>query len=189
MFLRKIMGVALLIVLSITLASCGGSEPTATAISPTATPQPTAAPTAASTEPTQPAGPAAATEPPIPGQEIQVKMSGSLSMVSGGVFIIGSTNLPDNTKLSVTIQNDQGYSNQTECAVSAKSFQAGPFGSKDNPLTPGNYNVEIVTAAPGTQPDSVKALIGNNGQNLIGDMTVFGPTGRIVDYQTTIAVP
>lgn len=97
--------------------------------------------------------------------------------------IIGETNLPDNTELSVTVSGKStNFTGQDKASVQAGRFQAGPFGPS-NGLNPGQYTVDVVMPIPPIQPDSVRAVIGQNGENLKGSLVTKGQLGVSVEVE------
>lgn len=86
--------------------------------------------------------------------------------VDGGdrPVVVGSTNLPDGTELMVTVARKEiGYMAQDKARVSEGKFQAGPFSRRGAGLSPGNYNLEVLTPYAAVQPAAVRAVMGNKG--------------------------
>jgi hypothetical protein len=102
--------------------------------------------------------------------------------------IIGQTNLPDKTELLVTISGKSAnFTGQDKTSVQAGRFQAGPFGSSSG-LQTGQYTVDIVMPIPRLQPDSVRAVIGQNGENLKGSLVTRGQLGISVKVERAFKI-
>jgi hypothetical protein len=84
--------------------------------------------------------------------------------------IAGRTNLPDRTMLVISVQGDEasGYATQDIASVGDGRFSAGPFGPGDG-LASGEYTARVSMALPRSQPESVQALIGVEGELLVGE--------------------
>ncbi|MDO5609462.1 MAG: hypothetical protein Q4G62_01540 [Pseudomonadota bacterium] len=86
------------------------------------------------------------------------------------VRLEGATNLPPQTKLmlSVTESINGGFSGQSSASVG----KDGRFASEDigpaNGLKPGKYLASVVMPIPQVQPESVRRIIGENGEHLTG---------------------
>jgi hypothetical protein len=102
--------------------------------------------------------------------------------------IVGKTNLPDKTELLVTVSGKStNFTGQEKTSVHAGRFQAGPFGSSSG-LQPGQYTVDVVVAVPLVQPDSVRAVIGQNGENLKGSLVTKGRLGVSVEVEQAFKI-
>lgn len=102
--------------------------------------------------------------------------------------IIGETNLPDRTELLVTVSGKStNFAGQDKTSVQAGRFQAGPFGPP-NGLKPGQYTVDVTMPIPSTQPDSVRAVIGQNGENLKGSLVTKGESGVSVEVEQAFKI-
>ena len=102
--------------------------------------------------------------------------------------ITGETNLPDNTELLVTVSGKStSFNGQDKTSVQSGRFQAGPFGSS-NGLKPGQYTVDVVMPIPPIQPDSVRAVIGQNGENLRGSLVTKEQLGVSVKVEQAFKI-
>lgn len=91
--------------------------------------------------------------------------------------IRGSTNLPDNTIILVTVKGTTtSFSGQDRVTVKNGIFSAGPFGDTYG-LEADTYTVEALMPIPSVQPESVRKVIGDHGERLIGDQVVHGDIG------------
>lgn len=123
------------------------------------------------------------TEKPIENINLNAKATNT---ADGRVLVTGKTNLPEGTKLMVSMSNKTtGYRAQDESSVVGGKFSAGPFGYKTG-LTDGVYLIDISTPASAVQPKSVQAIIGKMGENLTGDLVVKDEMfGSAVEKQIT----
>jgi len=102
--------------------------------------------------------------------------------------ITGETNLPDKTELLVTVSGKStNFTGQDKTSVQAGRFQAGPFGPPSG-LQPGQYTVDVVMPIPPIQPDSVRAVIGQNGENLKASLVTKGQLGVSVEVEQAFKI-
>lgn len=108
----------------------------------------------------------------------------------GKPIVIAKTNLPDGTKLLVTIsRKESSYMGQDKAQVAKGEFRVGPFSQKGAPLNPGTYTLEVTSPLAALQPQSVQVVIGQDGNKLEGPLSKkseFG--GRVVEYKTTFQI-
>jgi hypothetical protein len=104
--------------------------------------------------------------------------------------VIGKTNLPNGTELMVTLsRKESSYMAQDKAVVSNGQFRAGPFSQKGTPLNPGVYQIEVSSPLAALQPQSVRAVIGQDGGKLEGPLakkSQFG--GKVVEYRSTTKI-
>ena len=94
-------------------------------------------------------------------------------------IVRGDTNLPDGTSLLVTVENAaSGFRAQDDAVVGRGSFTAGPFGPSGG-VAPGVYSAQVTMPLPRLQPDDVRLVIGESGENLSGAL-VHKTSGGIV---------
>ena len=99
------------------------------------------------------------------------------------------TNLPDATKVMITVSNESfNYSEQITTAVTAGTFEGGPFLGQGEAISPGIYNLTIAVELAQFQPASVQAVIGRRGEELEGSLVRKGMLGRKVFYSTQFEV-
>lgn len=94
--------------------------------------------------------------------------------------VSGDTNLPDGTRLTVGVKEagQAGVEPQSPAAVSAGRYTAGGIGPEGG-YHDGTYLAEVVMPAAAAQPDTVRAVIGAQGEKLTGKLVkgdVAGPT-------------
>src|SRR6266571_5097961 len=82
-------------------------------------------------------------------------------------IIQGDCNLPDGMKLVVRVsRKESAFQFETPVEVQSGHFEVGPLLQGSGDLNAGLYHVEIMSLPPGDQPDTVKAAIGQKGQEL-----------------------
>lgn len=122
----------------------------------------------ATTQPEQ----APAPEPQATEAElIDVAVSTDVSLrTDRRLMVEGETNLPDGTQLQIVVEREISRVRwQARTGVEGGLFAAGPFGSGSG-LPDGGYVVRVEVAEASVQPQSVQALIGNQGQHLAGEL-------------------
>lgn len=123
-------------------------------------------------------------------KEINVTLDLEIEEQEGTVQILGETNLPNNTNVSISLINKEGedidFNNQTVQDGKFKSWQLSNEGS---PLGNGTYIVEVITPTANVQPNSVKKAFGKDGKNLVGDLikndSIFG---NMVRYEKSFTI-
>lgn len=96
------------------------------------------------------------------------------------IIVTGSTNLPDGTHLTITIENKSlGSFASSNVVVKNGSYTSGEFGGKDG-LKEGIYEIEVLMPAPFVQPKSVQEIIGSEGENLSGPLVTEDFIGVVV---------
>ncbi len=115
-----------------------------------------------------------------------------IHLLNGKATISGETNLPDDTNLISDLEMTAGgiYFAQGETTVKQNSFALGPFSSHNKPLPIGKYKLSITVPYSFTQPESVKRIIGDLGQNLKGPLVIKRDDvfGTIVEYNIEFVV-
>ena len=116
------------------------------------------------------------------------------SVISTNGIVSGTTNLPDGTILSIGLMGKPGseFNRAEGCALNAANVAVshgafGPVGITGlSCLSPGNYSYQVIMIAPFMQPPNVIAVIGKNGENLVGPLVKRGGIGN--DVQATVPV-
>ncbi|MDQ7860572.1 hypothetical protein RCO48_04365 [Peribacillus frigoritolerans] len=80
----------------------------------------------------------------------------------------GTTNLPDDSVLLITLTNENGYSGQTKVVVENGVFESEQFSNKGETLKPGAYQVKVTMSIANTQPESIQGVIGENSKKFRG---------------------
>lgn len=104
-------------------------------------------------------------------EPIDVTISTDVSLrTDRRLMVEGETNLPDGTQLQIVVEREISRVRwQARTGVTDGIFAAGPFGSGSG-LPDGGYVVRVEVAEASVQPQSVQALIGNQGQHLAGEL-------------------
>lgn len=85
--------------------------------------------------------------------------------------VSGESNLPDGTEGIASIQSKTTKKEGSDkFTVQGGRFEAGPFSDGGQGLAPGNYTLDVTIAIAQVQPSQVKAVIGQNGENLRGPL-------------------
>jgi len=100
----------------------------------------------------------------------------------GRPMVDGRTNLPDGTMLVVTLEGEDDFTTQDIASVRDGAYSAGPFGP-DEGMGSGDYAARVAMSLPRSQPDAVKAVIGEGGERLVGDAVIESDMG--VKVETT----
>jgi hypothetical protein len=95
--------------------------------------------------------------------------------------VTGETNLPDGTEGIASIESKTTKKGGSDkFAVHGGRFRAGPFSEGGQGLEPGNYTLDVTIAIAQVQPSQVRAVIGQNGENLRGPLVERGSIGTSV---------
>jgi hypothetical protein len=114
--------------------------------------------------------------------EIRLRTDGSQTP-----SVIGVTNLPDETKLLVSLRRKAAnYNAQLNVTVQAGQFITERFSDDGKALPPGDYALEVSMASADFQPGKVQMLIGVNGERLSGPLVENTKFGNIVISRSTI---
>jgi hypothetical protein len=100
--------------------------------------------------------------------------------------IVGSTNLPNNTMLSVSMKKKGVWGRITNAKVMHGKFQTKRFNVVKKPLSAGIYHISIMTPLPSLQQQSVRNIIGEKGENLKGNLVrnIYGFS--VVQLETSL---
>ena len=102
--------------------------------------------------------------------------------------LTGSTNLPDGTRLMTSVQNESsGFRAQDSVSVDNGRFKAGPFGPAAG-LQPGTYIAEAFMPLPRVQSDTVRSVIGENGEHLLGPLVQKSSSGVTVSVEREFSI-
>lgn len=102
----------------------------------------------------------------------------------------GTTNLPTNTNLMLSVEErvQGGFRGQSKCSVASdRSFSSEAFGPSGG-LRDGLYIAEVMMPIPRVQPDDVKKIIGENGENLSGPLVEDGSLGVTVSAKREFTI-
>ena len=108
----------------------------------------------------------------------------------GPVVVSGTTNLPAETSLMISLEDvltKQTHA-ETKVAVSPDgTFKSGPLGPPSG-LKDGPYVASVVMPIARVQPESVRRIIGSDGQYLKGSLVETGPVGVSVHAETKFTI-
>ncbi|EPY03904.1 hypothetical protein PAALTS15_27394 [Paenibacillus alvei TS-15] len=121
-------------------------------------------------------------------KDINVELSVNENVAAGKVSLTGITNLPDGTGLMITVSNENGFRAQSSAVVISNEFMTEEFSNNGQALESGAYNVDVTMPIASVQPDAVKKIIGENSENLKGDLVKEGDLGKTVNYSKSIIV-
>lgn len=95
--------------------------------------------------------------------------------------IVGETNLPDGTELGVSIDSKTvRYNAGSNVFVQNGRFESETFSKNYNDLEAGQYTAEVSMPIAQVQSPAVRAVIGQNGENLKGSLVEKGSLGVTV---------
>lgn len=107
-------------------------------------------------------------------------------------IIHGQTNMPDGTILTVTLRIPGQYSGMQNVEVVNGKFASTRFSvNGERPLPSGKASVEVSSHLPQLQSSSVRAVIGQRGENLDGPLvySLPGIGGRMIKATSTLQIP
>jgi hypothetical protein len=95
--------------------------------------------------------------------------------------IVGETNLPDGTDLMISIDSGTTrYNASSKALVQGGHFQSETFSKDSSDLEAGQYTAEVLMPVALVQSQSVRAVIGDKGENLKGSLVEQGNLGVTV---------
>lgn len=99
------------------------------------------------------------------------------------IEVTGKTNLPDSTKLLISLSNETlGFDAKCESVVNNGQFSTGPLGPSSG-LIAGNYKVKVLMPLPIVQPERVQSILGKEGEHLTGSLVQDSSLGgKTVEY-------
>lgn len=106
------------------------------------------------------------------------------------VRLHGTTNLPSSTNLMLSVQEriEGGFHGQSKVSVSSNgAFESEVFGPAGG-LKDGLYVAGVTMPIPSVQPDSVKAIIGRQGENLSGSLVEQGEIGVTLSTEKEFSI-
>lgn len=102
-------------------------------------------------------------------------------------ILIGETNLPDNTQLGIEIGKSGVFGTVVTSVVKNGKFRTKRITNlAKTQLSPGRYNISIVSVLMGLQPKSVTKILGKDGENLRGKLVEEVITGHYIARYETI---
>lgn len=100
--------------------------------------------------------------------EVELSVVPKVNDEDGTVLFEITTNLPEDTKLMVTVSNNEGYRAQDTAVImnNGKGYTA-EFSDHGNGLK-GEYQIAVTMSVPRLQAASVQGIIGKNGEYMTG---------------------
>lgn len=103
--------------------------------------------------------------------------------------IYGSTNLPEGTKLIVTLSRPESkYLAQDDVTVRNGQFRTAGFSAKGANLNPGTYGIKVTTSLAELQTPAVREVIGSKGEKMTGPLVKRGNLGPTIEYSAAFSV-
>ena len=121
-------------------------------------------------------------------KKINVNIDVNEETTDGKATFAGTTNLPDDWELLITLTNENGYSGQTKVVIENRVFESEQFSNKGETLEPGAYQVKVIMSIANTQPESIQGVIGEDSKNSEGKLVEDGEMGRSVSYKKEFEV-
>ena len=109
----------------------------------------------------------------------------------GSVSVTAESNLPDGTELGGSVFAEGSFMAQDPAVLRGGMAEFGPFSNKGAPLPAGSYQVSVTMPIARNQPDEVKAIIGEHGENLTGpQVSKESITGdAVVEISEPLVIP
>jgi hypothetical protein len=108
---------------------------------------------------------------------------------TGEVRVFGNTNLPNQMELMLDLRNRSiGYFAQDKVNLANGSFTSAWFSNRGKSLPVGTYEVTISSALPSFQPESVRKIIGKDGENLSGKIVKNRLGSKVIEEIFTRSV-
>ena len=106
------------------------------------------------------------------------------------IRLYGTTNLPTNTKLILSIDErmQSGFFGQSKCSVASDgSFSSEALGPADG-IKEGLYIAGVIMPIPRIQSDDVRKIIGENGEHLSGPYIEKGTHGVTISAKKEFTI-
>ena len=107
------------------------------------------------------------------------------------IKISGTTNLPENTILMISIseQMEAGFSREEKVSVNSNGAFSSILGSPtSNKIPDGLFTASILMPYARVQPDNVKKIIGFNGEKLTGKLVHKDEIGTTIQLATEFGI-
>lgn len=122
-------------------------------------------------------------------EAVYLNISSSTSGVA--TYISVGTNLPNGTKMVITLKGNGYNAGDDSVYVFDGVAKTTGFTNRGSALSSGIYTVKITMVKASLQSSSVKSVIGSQGEYLKGAYAVsdgFGGSGKIVEKTSTIQI-
>lgn len=139
---------------------------------------------------------------PVPPQEPVAPQSGPIDVVlefkverdaGGRLRILGQTNLPEETRLSLSLsQPATNFLAQDSRAVRNGRFESSWFSRRGAPLSSGVYVIGVTVPVYNAQPESVKRRLGPGLRAMVGPLVEQASLdfmGKVVSVEREVEVP
>ena len=116
---------------------------------------------------------------PLTEEDLRISLD-VLGGKTGRPRVLGSTNLPDDTRMMVTVsdRDSQFHAGQSSVTVRHGQFMAGPFRDRSEDLAPGVYTAVVSMSLPGSlQSAKVLLVTGRTGEQLKGPLVMKDEVG------------
>jgi len=100
--------------------------------------------------------------------DVVLKVEPNINVDDGTVLFGITTNLPENTELMITVSNADGYKAQDKVVILAKGSGFTSEFSDHGKALKGDYDVSVSMSLPALQKDSVRKVIGEEGERIGG---------------------
>jgi hypothetical protein len=102
------------------------------------------------------------------------------------VQIFGTTNLPDETELIISLAGND-YHSAYKVKVADGNFSSKQFSFDGKPLVAGTYTVEVLMSSALLLDDEIQKRIGKHGEMLTGPY-VSKTSGNLVKYEQNLEI-
>ena len=99
--------------------------------------------------------------------DVTLEVEPTVNSEDGTVLFGVKTNLPEDTKMMVTVYNES-YTAQDNIVILADGVGYTTEFSNEGEGLKGTYTVDVTMTIPPLQNDSVREIIGQNGENILG---------------------
>ncbi len=108
--------------------------------------------------------------------EVTLEVEPNVNDEDGTVLFGVRTNLPQGTKILVTVYNDDGYTAQDTTVILADGVgYTAEFSDKGNALV-GKYHVTVTMTIPSLQDEKVRKIVGEKGELMTGKYVIKSDT-------------
>lgn len=117
--------------------------------------------------------------------DLSVDLKSSL----GKPIVVGKTNLPNDTIIIITVKGkSNSFIGQDKVYVTNGTFKSAQFTLPESPYDIDKYEVEVLMPYATVQPESVRRVIGENGEYLKGNYVVKDVSGNLVQATTDFEI-
>ncbi|KGX93046.1 hypothetical protein N781_13505 [Pontibacillus halophilus JSM 076056 = DSM 19796] len=118
---------------------------------------------------------------------IEAEMTIDTTKDNGLLTIHGTTNLPDGGVVMVTLQDREGYRVQTTSPIVDGTFTAEVYAAIGSEFS-GEYTVIATLSVTANQPQEFVNEVGEDYENIGGELMEEGEYGRTISYEEQITV-